>query len=34
MEELKKAENLIWEYEDYTVDYPAIFHERYEFCYY
>jgi hypothetical protein len=29
MEELKRAENLIWEYEDYTVDYPAIFHEKY-----
>jgi hypothetical protein len=25
---LKKAENLIWEYEDYTGDFPLIFQER------
>jgi hypothetical protein len=29
MDELKKAENLIWEYEDYTSDYPAVFHGKY-----
>lgn len=28
IEELKKAENLIWEYEDYTGDFPLIFQER------
>lgn len=28
LDELKKAENLIWEYEDYTVDYPTIFHGK------
>jgi len=27
-EDMKRADNLVWEYEDYTIDYPDVFQEK------